>query len=110
MDKVTSDIIMLKTPPCRHIEIYHLHRYQKIASRVQNKRTKRSSRKNTEKHDKENKHRARQKRSATTTVSFGLGKNNTYFQTITIPCLKKMGILGNCINKLSIVLRNNHTT
>ena len=73
---------MLKILTSSHIEVYHLHRYKKIASRVQKKRTKRSSRKNTKKHDKENKHRARKKRQATTSVSFSLGKNNTYFQRI----------------------------
>ena len=111
MDKVAFDIVcqlLQKTLPTSHIKVYHLHRYNKIASRVQKKRTKRSSRKNTEKHDKENKQRARKKRQATTSVSFGLGKNNTYFRQLLYTV--KMGISGNCINKLSIVLRNNHTT
>ena len=105
-----SENILQKTLPTSHIKVYHLHRYNKIASRVQKKRTKRSSRKNTEKHDKENKHRARKKRQATTSVSFGLGKNNTYFRQLLYPVFQTLILSGNCINKLSIVLRNNHTT
>ena len=97
---------MRKTLPTSHIKVYHLHRYNKIASRVQKKRTKRSSRKNTEKHDKENKHRARQKRSATTTVSFGLGKNNTYFQRIIRPCHSYSEIVSiNYLSFLEIIIQ-----
>ena len=92
---------MQKTLPTSHIKIFHLHRYNKIASRVQKKRTKRSSRKNTEKHDKENKHRARKKRQATTSVSFGLGKNNTYFRQLLYPVFQYLETVS--INYLSFV-------
>ena len=56
--------------------IHYYHRYNRIVSKVQKKRIKRSQGENIAKPGRENKHRDRRKRQAAETVVYDLGKKN----------------------------------